>query len=50
MIKPDKPFMLLRHLPFYQKGDIKSKRFWMNVLNVQDDFTFDELIKKGWFK
>jgi hypothetical protein len=42
--------MLLRHLPFYSKGTIKEKRFWKNVLNIQDDQTFENLIEKGWFK
>lgn len=50
MIKPDKPYMLLRALPFYGKCEIKAKRFWMNVLNIQDDSTFQKLVKDGWFK
>ena len=42
--------MLLRPLPFYDKCQVKEKRFWMNVLNIQDDNTFEMLVNKGWFK
>ena len=43
-------YMLLRPLPFYDRFAIKEKRFWMNVLNIQDDNTFQMLVDKGWFK
>jgi hypothetical protein len=50
MIKPDKPYMLLRPLPLYEKCTIHSKRFWMNSIGIADDKKFDELVKQGWFK
>ena len=50
MTKPEKPYMLLRYLPFYEKLEIRPKRFWMNVLNIQDDSAFERLVEEGWFK
>lgn len=45
----NKLIMLLRPLPFYYKGTINTKRFWINSL-VTDEEGFDKLIKQGWFK
>lgn len=45
----DKYFMLLKPLPFHNKGTINTKRFWINSL-VTDEEGFEKLIKQGWFK
>lgn len=41
--------MLLRPLPLYGKGEIRSRRYWRNVLGIEES-TFDKLIEEGWFK
>ena len=41
--------MLLNHLPYYEKGTIKTKRYWCNVIGI-DELEFDKLVIKGWFK
>lgn len=42
-------YMLLRPLPLYAKGEIRTLKSWLGILSIQP-IKFYELVEEGWFK